>query len=131
MAVDGAEGIRRLQSLYVTGPARKREELAAVVQALSTHAAADPALRGAVAGVYAAMLDKHPEIAPTLVHDLIAWKRWDFAPGIRQAKARLNGEPLAAYALGLYLRLARVESAAAGPLPGAATEEPANAETAR
>jgi hypothetical protein len=41
------------------------------------------------------------------VHDLIAWKRWDFAARIRQALAKLDNDPLAAYALGLYLRLAQ------------------------
>ena len=50
------------------------------------------------------MLAADPQRA--MVHDLIAWKRWDFAERIREIRQDLAADPLAAYALGLYLRLA-------------------------
>jgi hypothetical protein len=111
IAVDGVDAIRRLQSLYLSDATRAREELEAVVQALSVHAAAEPELRDPVAEAYAVLLESHPAIAPSLVHDLIAWQRWDFVERIQQARERLDDNPLATYALGLYLRTARAERA--------------------
>jgi hypothetical protein len=77
LALDGEDGMRRLQMLYLSDDRREREELEAVIQAVSQ-----------------------------LVHDLIAWKRWDFVAPVQQARAGLHDDPLAAYVLGLYLRLA-------------------------
>jgi hypothetical protein len=111
VAVDGINGIRRLETLYLSDATRHREEVEAVAQALSVHAAADPALREPVVDAYRLILETHPSMAPNLVHDLIAWQRWDFAKGVEQARADLNADPLAAYALGLYLRLAQGEQA--------------------
>jgi len=106
VAVDGTAGIEQLASLYASNPRRSRDELDAVVQALSVHAKAAPELQGPVADAYRLMLEHHPAMAPAMVHDLIAWQRWDFAPRIREIRQDLAGHPLAAYALGLYLRLA-------------------------
>jgi hypothetical protein len=50
-------------------------------------------------------------MAPNLVLDLIAWQRWDFAKRVEKVRANLDADPLAAYALGLYLRLAQGERA--------------------
>jgi len=111
VAIDGVDGIRRLQSLYLSDAGRGREELDAVVQALSLHAAAEPDLRDPVAEAYSALLKAHPGMAPSLVHDLMAWRRWDFAERIQQVSDRLAEDPLARYALGLYLRLARGQRA--------------------
>jgi hypothetical protein len=134
VAIDGVDGIRRLQSLYLSDAGRGREELNAVVQALSIHAAAEPDLRGPVAEAYSALLKSHPGMAPSLVHDLMAWRRWDFAERIQQVRDRLDEDPLARYALGLYLRLARGQRAfgratTAGPasVGGAAQPEEENA----
>jgi len=106
VAVDGSAGIEQLASLYAADPGRGRDELEAVVQALSVHAKATPELRGPVADAYQLMLQRQPAMAPAMVHDLIAWKRWDFAPRIREIRQVSAADPLAAYALGLYLRLA-------------------------
>jgi hypothetical protein len=106
VTVDGTAGIEQLKRLYASTPGRSREELEAVLQALSVHANADPELRGPVAAVYGFMLERQPALAPAMVHDLIAWQRWDFAERIREIRQALTGDPLAAYALGLYLRLA-------------------------
>jgi hypothetical protein len=53
-------------------------------------------------------------MAPDLVHDLIAWQRWDFVSGVERARDALGADPLAVYSLGLYLRLARGEGAFGG-----------------
>ena len=60
IAVDGASGIEQLTTLYASEPGRSRDELDAVLQALSVHAKARPKLRGPVAAAYRA----HPG-APT------------------------------------------------------------------
>jgi hypothetical protein len=111
VAVDGIDGIRRLETLYLSDSARYREEVEAVAQALSVHAAADPAMREPVIEAYRLILETHPSMAPNLVHDLIAWQRWDFAKRVEQVRANLDADPLAAYSLGLYLRLAQGEQA--------------------
>ena len=51
----------------------------------------------------------------------MAWKRWDFAVLVRQARATMGDDPLAAYALGLYLRLAGERS---DPLPAVPDSDP-------
>jgi hypothetical protein len=117
IAVDGVAGLDRLADLYAADPGRERRELEEVIQALSVHARADAGLRDRVAEIYGVVLETHPGLAPTLVHDLIAWRRWDFAARIREARATLDEDPLARYALGLYLRLAKDDGAAATLAP--------------
>jgi hypothetical protein len=109
VGVDGVDGIARLESLYLTNNARSDGELKAVIQALAVQAGADATLRAPVAEAYRRLLDTHPRLAPDLVHDLIAWQRWDFVRQVEQARDALDADPLAAYSLGLYLRLARGE----------------------
>ena len=122
VALDGAAGIDQLARLYASDPGRSREELDAVLQALSVHANARPELRGPVAAVYRLMLEQQPAMAPAMVHDLIAWRRWDFAERIRAIRQARASDPLAAYALGLYLRLAATNGVAMpASLPGATT----------
>jgi hypothetical protein len=129
VAVDGVDGVHRLQSLYLQDASRGREELEAVVQALSVHAAAEPGLRQPVVEAYAALLDAHPSLAPSLVHDLIAWQRWEFAERIHALSVALDQDPLARYSLGLYLRLARGRPAfGRAPMAGAVADAAAPAE---
>jgi hypothetical protein len=134
VAVDGIDGIRRLETLYLSSAARHGEEVEAVAQALSVHARAEPALREPVVEAYRRILEKHPNMASNLVHDLIAWQRWDFAKRVEQVRANLDADPLAAYALGLYLRLAQGEQAfdispiASGARAPRASDQPAEAE---
>jgi hypothetical protein len=121
LAVDGADGLRWLGMLYLSDNHRGREELKAVIQAVSVYTAAEPLLRDQAAEFYRHMLARHPTMAPVLVHDLIAWKRWDFAAPVQQARAGMGDDPLAAYALGLYLRLAGERS---DPLPAVSDSDP-------
>jgi hypothetical protein len=43
LALDGEAGMRRLQTLYLSSDRRKREELSAVIQAVSVYTGAEPA----------------------------------------------------------------------------------------
>lgn len=85
---------------------RTPEEFKAVIQALSVQGGVDPTLRAPAAEMYRHLLARDSRLATALVHDLMAWRRWDFVEAIRTARAKLNGGPLADYALGLYLRRA-------------------------
>jgi hypothetical protein len=124
LAVDGADGLRRLRMLYLSDDRRGSEELEAVIQAVSVYTAAEPLLRDQATELYRRMLERYPTMAPRLVHDLIAWKRWDFTAPVQQARAGMGDDPLAAYALGLYLRLAGERS---DPLPAVPDSEPTSA----
>jgi hypothetical protein len=107
LAIEGESGLERIQNWYLTQPDRSREELREILKALSVHAAADAALREPVAEAYGRLLEVHPLLAPDITHDLIAWRRWDFADRIRDIKTTIaRQDPLAAYALGMYLRMA-------------------------
>jgi hypothetical protein len=107
LAIDGAEGAERIRHWYLERPDRSRQELQAIVTALSVAATADNALREPVAAGYRALLETHPGMAPEVSRDLIAWRRWDFAEQMQTIRDTLRGQdPLGAYALGLYLRLA-------------------------
>jgi hypothetical protein len=137
LAVDGADGLRRLRMRYLSDDRRGREELEAVIQAVSIYTGAEPLLRDQAAEFYRHMLARHPTMAPRLVRDLIAWKRWDFAAPVQQARAGLRDDPLAAYALGLYLRMAGERSDPhpavpdSDPTPAAQTLEQVSQEETR
>jgi hypothetical protein len=107
LAIEGANGVAQVRRWYLAQPDRSEEELKAVVQALSVAANADAALRGPVVAGYRALLETHPGMAPEISRDLIAWRRWDLAEPMQAIRDTLRGrDPLGAYALGLYLRLA-------------------------
>ncbi len=115
LAIEREDGVERIQDWYLTRPDRSREELGEVVKALSVFANADATFREPVAEAYRTLLEEHPLLAPDITHDLIAWRRWDFADRIQAIRATIaKQDPLAAYALGMYLRMA-----AGSPAPGA------------
>lgn len=112
LAIEGKSGLKDIRQWYLTRPDRSREELREIVKALSVHAAADAALRDPVAEAYRTLLEVHPLLASDVTHDLIAWRRWDFADRIKDIRTTIAKEdPLAAYALGMYLRMAGSGSA--------------------
>jgi hypothetical protein len=116
LAIQGESGLEDIRQWYLARPDRSREELREIVKALSVHAAADAALREPMAEAYGRLLEVHPSLASDVTHDLIAWRRWDFAERIREIRKTIRKQdPLAAYALGMYLRMA-----AGGTPPGAA-----------
>ncbi|MGD8236120.1 MAG: hypothetical protein PVJ65_08215 [Chromatiales bacterium] len=118
LAIEGEDGLERIRRWYLTQPERSREELKEIVKALSVYASAVAPFREPVAAAYRTLLEVHPSVAPDVTHDLIAWRRWDFAPRIREIRTDIAGkDPLAAYALGLYLRMAAGDSASGTALP--------------
>jgi hypothetical protein len=71
-----------------------------------------------VTEAYRTLLEVHPLLAPDVTHDLIAWRRWDFAERIKEIRTSIaRQDQLAAYALGLYLRMAAGGSASGAALP--------------
>jgi hypothetical protein len=107
LAIEGESGLEDIEQWYLTRPGRSREELKEIVKALSVYATAEAALRDPVAEAYGRLLEVHPSLASDVTHDLIAWRRWDFAERIREIRKTIRKQdPLAAYALGMYLRLA-------------------------
>jgi len=107
LAIEGASGVEQIQRWYLTRPDRSREELQEIVKALSVIAGAEPPMREKVATAYRALVDEHPSLAPDITHDLMAWRRWDFVEQVRGIRAAIaKQDPLAAYALDLYLRSA-------------------------
>ena len=107
LAIQGESGLEDIRQWYLARPDRSREELREIVKALSVHASADASLCEPVAEAYRTLLEVHPLLAPDITHDLIAWRRWDFADRIKDIRTTIAKEdPLAAYALGMYLRMA-------------------------
>jgi hypothetical protein len=115
LAIEGTGGVEQIQRWYLARPDRSREELREIVKALSVVAGADAALREPVIAGYRALLETHPAMAPDVSRVLIAWHRWDFVEQIQSIREGMAGQdPLAAYALDLYLRLA-AGAAPSGP----------------
>ena len=107
LAIEGENGLEHIKQWYLTRPDRSRDELREIIKALSVYAKAEAALREAVAEAYGKLLEVHPLLAADITHDLIAWQRWDFADQIREIRTTIaKKDPLAAYALGIYLRMA-------------------------
>jgi len=107
LAIEGTSGVERIQRWYLSQPGRSREELQEIVKALSVMASAEVALREPVIASYRALLETHPVMAPDVSRILIAWHHWDFVEQIQEIREDMAGQdPLGAYVLGLYLRLA-------------------------
>jgi hypothetical protein len=115
LAIEGTGGVEQIQRWYLVRTDRSREELREIVKALSVVAGAEAQMREPVAAAYRKLLEMHPSLASDVSHDLIAWHRWDFVEQIQGIREGMAGQdPLAAYALGLYLRLA-AGAAPSGP----------------
>ena len=118
LAIEGQKGLERIRRWYLTQPERSRKELKEIVKALSVYATAEAPFREPVAAAYRTLLEVHPSMAPDVTHDLIAWRRWDFAPRIREIRKAIAGQnQLAAYALDLYLRMAAGGTGSGADLP--------------
>lgn len=125
VAIERAAGADRIRYWYLERRDRSGDELEAVVKALSVHGTDDPRLREPIAAAYRALLQVHPELAPGVARDLIAWRRWDFADQIRAIRTALAGtDPLAAYALDLYLHRAAVQHATGDTAAPGASADP-------
>jgi hypothetical protein len=118
LSIEGEVGLERIRQWYLTRPERSREELKEIVKALSVYATAEAPFREPVAAAYRTLLEVHPSMAPDVTHDLIAWRRWDFAERISEIRKTIRKQdPLGAYALDIYLRMAAGGSASGTALP--------------
>jgi hypothetical protein len=105
--IAGTAALERIQQSYLARKERSREELAQIVQALSVHGAEDTQKRKPIASGYRSLLEAHPDMASSVVRDLIAWGRWDFANQLEKIRAAMgSGDPLGAYAIEFYLNKA-------------------------
>jgi hypothetical protein len=76
--IDQEKGVQYLEENYLSHSGRSGEELRAVLAALSVQGTnGSAALRDRIVSAYGIALERHPELAPTLVQDLLAWRRYD------------------------------------------------------
>jgi len=86
--IEGEKAIEFLESSYLRH-GRRVEERTEVVAALSVHGnSGRTALRDRIVASYEVLLKEHPAMAPKLVGDLLAWRRWEMAEPVRRAADR-------------------------------------------
>lgn len=125
LEVVGPVGIDEIEEWYYLNTERSREELQAVSRALAGHANDDEALRDPVVAAYLVMLANHPNAAPDIAHDLIAWERWDLVERMQQLRPQIaRDDPLGVYRVDNFLRQAQAQSATQ-PVLGASQAAPA------
>ena len=77
--IAGAEAIDSVEEHYFQRSDRTREEIRAVIQALSVHGSRGHVhLRDRIMASYAVLLKSYPQHAADLLKDLESWKRTDF-----------------------------------------------------
>ena len=110
LEVEGTEGLDQVVEWYLRNESRSRDELRSVTRALSGHANYDPKWRQPVVEAYREMLKTHPNLAPDIAHDLIAWQQWDFSEQLRQLLPELKKtDPLGVQKVNLYLQRAMMK----------------------
>ena len=83
--IDQEKGIQFLEENYLSHSSRSAGELRAVIAALSVQGASSPApLRDRIVNAYGLALENHPELAPDLVKDLLAWRRYDLSDQVAE-----------------------------------------------
>ncbi|MHC4225113.1 MAG: hypothetical protein ACYSX0_20005 [Planctomycetota bacterium] len=86
--IEGEKAIEFLESRYFRG-SRRVEELNAVAAALSVHGSSGRTeLRDRIVASYEVLLTQHPAMAPRIVGDLLAWRRWEMAEMVQRAADR-------------------------------------------
>ena len=101
--------VAEVEEKYFRSPARKREELTAVMTALSEHGSnGHTHLRDQIVQSYATLLDHHPEMAGYVARDLLTWRRWELSDQLEKILDKIKGtDPLTAYVIERYLARAR------------------------
>ena len=97
--------IDEIETSYFRSPARSKEELAAVIAALSVHGSnGHTHLVDRIVRSYATLIENHPEMASRIATDLMAWRRHDLADQMAEALQEVQDtDPLGAYAIRMYL----------------------------
>lgn len=88
--IDQEKGVQFLEENYLSHSGRSAEELRAVLAALSVQGTnGSAALRDRIVSAYGIALERHPELAPYLAKDLLAWRRYDLTDRVAEvASAR-------------------------------------------
>lgn len=97
--------VDEVEEKYFRSSTRSREELVAVMAALSEHGSnGHTHLRDHIIQSYSTLLDYHPEMASYVAKDLMTWRRWELADQLTAIlKTIEQTDPLNAYAIRLYL----------------------------
>jgi hypothetical protein len=115
--IEGKKAIEFLESRYL-GALRRVEELREVVAALSVHGnSGRTQLRDRIVESYGVLLAQHPQMAPRIVGDLLAWRRWEMAEPVRRAADRCANSlpPEALGKLRWFAAMAARARSASGP----------------
>ena len=108
LEITGTAGIDQLEDWYFRDASRSREELVSITRALAGHANEAPELIEPVVEAYRVLLTTHPQAAPDIAHDLIAWQRWDLSEQLQALRPELaRSDPLGTYKVNLYLQRAK------------------------
>lgn len=103
--VQEAAAVVEVEEKYFRSSARSREELVAVMLALSEHGTnGHTHLRDRIIQSYSTLLDYHPKMASYIAKDLMTWRRWELADQLAEVLETIEQtDPLNAYSIKLYL----------------------------
>ncbi len=91
--IDQNGGIQTLTHHYLSQSSRSREELEAILTALSVQGGSNSGdLQDLILPAYQVALETHPDLAPLVVQDLVQWRRDDLASSV--AKIASTRPPL-------------------------------------
>lgn len=104
-----AAAVTDIENRYFQNSARNREELIAVILALSEHGSnGHTHLRDEIVDGYTTLLGSHPEMANFVANDLMKWRRWELSDQMQEILDTVEGnDPLGAFAIRMYLAQAR------------------------
>lgn len=103
--LDKEPAVAMIEALYFRNTKRSRDELTAVVTALSVHGSdGHTDLRDRIVQSYETLLDTHPRMAAYVAKDLTTWRRWELVDELGALlEAQADSDPLNAYAIRMYL----------------------------
>lgn len=85
LEVDQVKGVQFIEENYLSHSGRSAGELGAVLTALSLQGTNGSAtLQDRIVSAYGIALERHPELAPYLVKDLLAWRRYDLTDSVAE-----------------------------------------------
>ena len=83
--VDGDVALNAIEDHYFGNAARSVEETDAIFQALSMHGSNDDGMEDTIVQLYRRTLRAHPEYAPRVAEDLMAWERFELKTELNQS----------------------------------------------
>ena len=97
--------IVEIEEKYFRSSTRSREELVAIIAALSEHGSnGHTHLLDQIVQSYSILLDYHPQMASYVAKDLMTWGRWELSEQLTKILNTIeHSDPLTAYAIRLYL----------------------------